>query len=155
MLRIICLAAAALALAACGAKNDVDEATPGATDPGTTSNAYIEYNGKRYDLSVSGECGARPDGTYLTWAVSIGADGQPDPDAAHLYAMREAHWSVIDFYSPDDDKTIRIYRDGRDRIAFENGVLDFAGELGAGLTATATVHIDCPEQTFETHSNNN
>lgn len=144
MFRITSLTAVALALTACGAKTDVDEVAPGATEPGSTTNAYIEYNGKRYDLSVSGECGARPDGTYLTWAVSLGADGQPDPNEAHLYAMREAHWSVIDFYSPDDDKIIRIYRDGRDRIAFENGTLDFAGELGAGLTATAKVHIDCP-----------
>lgn len=145
MLRIMSLAAAALALAACGAKTDVDEATPGATDPGNTMDAFLEYKGKRYDLVVPGECGARPDGTYLTWAVSLGADGQPDPDATHLYAMREAHWSVIDFYLPDEDKITRIYRDGPNRIAFENGVLDFAGELGAGLTATAKVHIDCPE----------
>jgi hypothetical protein len=145
MLRITILAAAIHLLSACGGKPDVEETVSTAAEPEKTADSYIEYNGKRYELTAAGDCGARPDGTYLTWAVTLDADGEPDRDGAHLYAMREAHWSLIDFYSPDDDKIIRIYREGRERFSFEDGVLDFAGELGAGLAAMAKVRIVCPE----------
>ncbi len=150
MSRKTSLAAAMLLLSACGADTDVEETVPAAADPQAAdirkaADAYIEYNGKRYELAVSGDCGARPDGTYLTWAVTLDANGEPVPDDVHLYAMRQAHWSVIDFYSPDNDKIIRIYREGSERISFEDGVLDFSGELGAGLTDEAKVHIACPD----------
>jgi hypothetical protein len=78
--------------------------------------------------------------------VTLDDAGRPVPDAAHLYAMREAHWSIIDFYSPVDDRIVRIYREGHNRFGFEEGVLEFDGELGAGLTERARVRIACPDR---------
>ena len=144
MIRATTAVLIALAAVGCGKEADVDTGAPPAAETPASFDAYIEYRGKRYEMSVPGDCGARPDGTYLTWAVTLDANGKLRTNDAHMYAMREAHWSVIDFYSPDDDSIVRIYREGRQRFGFEDGVLEFEGELGAGLTEQANVRIVCP-----------
>ena len=144
MARSATMALVTLALAACGADDDRNNEADVTASDTTPSDAYIEFRGRHYDMTVRGKCGTEPDGTYLTWAVTPDSSGNLIPDAPHMYAMRRANWSVIDVYWPDDDSIVRIYREGRDRFGFENGVLTFEGELGAGLTETAKVQIVCP-----------
>lgn len=132
-----------LALVACGSDSGTE---PDASSSASAEkyDAFVEYKGRRYEMVVPGACGEDPDGTYLTWAVTLDSDGAMIPDAPHMYAMREAGWSVIDFYDPTDDSVVRIYREGRERFKFQDGVLEFSGELGAGLNRTARVRIACP-----------
>jgi len=145
MIRAATAVLISLAVVGCGKEADIDTDAPPSAQAPASFDAFIEYRGKRYEMSVPGECGAKPDGTYLTWAFTLDSEGKPAPEDAHMYAMREAYWSVIDFYSPDDDRIVRIYREGPDRFGFEEGVLEFEGELGAGLTEQARVRIVCPD----------
>jgi len=144
MIRAATVVLIALTVVGCGKEADVDTGAPSSAVSPESFDAFIEYRDTRYEMSVPGDCGSRPDGTYLTWAVTLDGDGKLAPKDAHMYAMREAHWSVIDFYSPDDGSVVRIYREGRKRFGFEDGVLEFEGELGAGLTEQAHVRIVCP-----------
>lgn len=145
MFRIALFVTGVFILASCDESPELESATPPSAEAPGDDTTYIEFNGKRYELAVLDNCGPRADGTYLTWVVSLDADGKPDHDAAHFYAMREAHWSVIDFYVPDEDRIVRMYREDDERPAFKDGVLEFAGELGAGLTEKISGRIICPE----------
>ena len=145
MTRIAIIAVVALFLASCSKKDAADTGAPSADGSLATFDAFIEYDGRRYEMFVPGDCGAEPDGTYLTWAVTLDDDGKVVGNQAHMYAMRRAHWSVIDFYYPEEDRIVRVYREGGERFGFEDGVLEFEGELGAGLTETAHIRIECPQ----------
>lgn len=146
MRNLIAVMACPILLSACGQGADTNSSGPSNASGVGEYDALVEYRGERFEMVVPGDCGARSDGTYLTWAITMDAAGEPDPDAAHLYAMRTPEWSVIDFYYPPNESIVRIYREGRNRIDFKEGELDFDGELGAGLTEKATVRIECPEQ---------
>lgn len=136
--------ACVLATVACENKS---EDTASSSDVVRSFDAFIEINNKRYEMVVPGNCGANSDGTYLTWAVTLDAEGHLEVNEPHMYAASEAHWSVIDFYAPrENDRVFRIYRDGRDKFGFKDGVLEFEGELGAGLTEQARVRFVCPNQ---------
>lgn len=143
MLRTMCRVpvsiALAIAVSSCGGNSGNDDEGP------ATAVAAVEFQGASYDLVGVGECGARPDGTFSTWAFKLDADGEPLLDGPQLHALADENWSVIDFYSGNNDGVVRIYRDGADKLRFENGVLEFAGALGAGLTEEARVTITCPE----------
>ena len=148
MVRTIIMALIALMLVACGKKDEAGAPSDGASP--APFDAFIEYDGRRYEMVVHGDCGAKPDGTYLTWAVTLDDDGKVVGSQAHMYAMRRAYWSVIDFYYPEEDRIVRIYREGGGRFGFEDGVLEFDGELGAGITERAHVRIDCQAQAMRT-----
>lgn len=145
MFRIVMLVTGVLLLSSCDETSEREISMAPSAESLDAEATYIEFRGKRYDLAVLENCGPRADGAYLTWAVTLGADGKPDPDAGHFYAMREAHWSVVDFYVPDEDRIVRMYREDNERPAFRNGVLEFSGELGAGLTEKISGRIVCPE----------
>jgi len=130
---------AAIVVASCGGSSEGDEKAPAAAV------ASLEFRGVQFDLVGVGECGARPDGNYSTWAFTLDADGKPLPKGPQLHALADEDWSVIDFYLGDNDGVRRIYRDGTDKLRFEDGVMRFEGELGAGLTEQARVTITCPK----------
>lgn len=144
MFRIILFVTGILILTSCDGTPEPDGAASQITKSQAAEGTYIEFKGNSYEMAVLDDCGPRPDGTYLTWVVTLDANGKPDPDAAHFYAMREAHWSVIDFYVPEVDRIVRMYREDSERPAFTNGVLEFSGELGAGLTEQISGRIVCP-----------
>ncbi|HHH44104.1 MAG TPA: hypothetical protein ENK49_08200 [Gammaproteobacteria bacterium] len=144
MPRVLTAFLIALAVVSCENRTDTETGEPVADKPADSVSARVEYQGKRYDLVVLGECGMRPDGSYGTWAYTLDANGKPLPDGPQLHALSESNWSVIDFYPAIDDRVIRVYREYRDKIGFEDGVLDFDGELGAGLTERIRIRITCP-----------
>lgn len=129
----------------CESETETDEST--AASANFEINAAIEYQGNTYDLVVldDADCGTRPDGTFGTWAFTLDATGEVDPKAPHLHALSKGNWSVIDFYPAIDDQIVRIYRDGPEKFSFVNGVLEFEGELGAGLREKAKVKVTCPQ----------
>ena len=133
-----------LVVAGCGGDAGSDVA-PAAAD--RESNTFFEYQGRRYDLAVVGECGTREDGTYGTWAFTLDANGDAVLVGPQLLAQNGASWSVIDFYPGTGDEVVRVYREGRERFGFEGGVLEFDGELGAGNRQTARAKITCPAVT--------
>ena len=145
MLRIASLAVIALAIAGCENKTEDAAGVPASGTAVAAPNAAIKHQGVEYNLVVYGDCGTQPDGSYNTWAFTLDANGEPLPEGPQLLALSKAYWSVIDFYPGTGDQIIRIYREGPDKFGFQDGVLEFDGELGAGLSERAKVRIECPD----------
>lgn len=136
---------ALLALVCLGCENEPRDAPNESSAVGVTplGTVAIEYRGVSYDLVAVGECGPRPDGSYSTWAVTLDSNSQPLPKGPQIHALSKQDWSVIDFYSPDEGRVVRIYRQGEEKLVFEGGVLEFEGELGAGDDEKAQARITC------------
>lgn len=141
MIRTFCVVL--LVLTAIGCSKEPDEASQAATSP-TAGDAQLTFRDQTWQLHVRGDCGPGEDGTYRTWAFSLDANGEPIPDAPHLLALSEGDWSVIDFSTGDGDEIHRVYREGDEKFGFTDGKLEFAGELGAGLSEKAEIRIVCP-----------
>ena len=143
MIRMVTVVLLAIAAAACDRKPEAEHDAVPVADAPPPVDAFIEYRGRRYEMSVPGNCGARPDGTFSTWAFKLDSNGAPLLDGPQLHALGGKDWSVIDFHVGGDGGVVRIYRDGRDEIVFKDGVLEFEGALGAGLDEHARVTIRC------------
>lgn len=148
MIRPASMILIAFATVGCGDRSgeEAGDASPGlAQQAAASAGASVQFRGKVYDLTVAGQCGPVESGRFRVWAVTPGSDGAPLPDAPHLLALADDDWSVVDFYPGQGEEVVRIYRDGAQKLGFEDGVLDFDGELGAGLTEKASVTIECPQ----------
>ncbi len=108
------------------------------------SGAAILYRSKLYRMDIKGDCGANADGAYLTWATTQNADGDIDGEAPTMLINREGNWSIIDFYEPQSKKIVRVYREGAERLSFDNGVLKFSGELNPSQGDYVEIDIKCP-----------
>lgn len=142
MSRMAVLLIVALAITGCE-KNTGGEAEP--LGEAASATAVVEFRDKTYQLAVISDCVVKPNGEYSVWAFTLDTSGTPIPDATHLHALREENWSVIDLYIAEEEQIFRIYRDGSETFGFENGVLEFDGALGAGLTERARLRIVCPK----------
>jgi len=143
MIRPVSVALITLAIFGCDNKVE-DEAGSTADAQLPQTDASFQFRGESFELAVTGDCGPAADGTYKTWAFTLDADGAPIPDGPHLLALSEANWAVIDFYPGQGEQIMRVYREGKNKLEFVDGVLEFDGPLGAGLTENASVKIVCP-----------
>ena len=144
MVRTVCVVLVALAMFGCS--NEIEEdSAPTAASTAPPADAKLTFHNQTWDLHVTGPCGPASDGSYNTWAVTLDADGNPASDGPQLAALHEGNWSVIDFLPGAGQQIIRAYREGDDVIRFENGVLEFDGELGAGLKDELQLTLTCPE----------
>lgn len=148
MIRPVGVTLIALVFLGCGKEAGDVASVPAASQPRPTD-ASFEFEGESSELAVLGDCGPAADGSFKTWAVTLDADGTPLPDGPHLLALSEGNWSVIDFYPGQGEQIIRVYREGADKLRFADGVLEFDGALGAGLTEKARARIVCPSQASE------
>ena len=138
-------------VAACGGETESETVSgsgpqTAAERAGGAADASFKLKGTSYELAVVGDCGPAADGTYDTWAMTLDDDGQPLPDGPQLHAMSAENWSVIDFVAGAGKPISRVYREGNETFGFADGVLEFEGELGAGLREVAAVRIVCPDE---------
>ncbi len=112
-------------------------------EPGA-SGAALLYRSKTYFMDVLDVCGTASDGTYTTWAITRDEAGEVLKAGPQMLALRQGDWSIIDFLPDEVSQIIRVYREGDERLFFNDGVLTYAGPVSTEPHDYVEVEVRCP-----------
>lgn len=144
MVRTASITLVALVTLSCGGQEEDKTELSAATDTPSAS-AQLTYRSETWNLHVTENCGPAADGSYNTLAVTLDAEGNTVVDGPQLLALHESDWSIIDFLPGTGQQIVRAYREGDEVFIFNDGVLEFDGELGAGQNENMHVRLTCPD----------